>query len=159
MWFRDPFPYFNPTVDFQTSCDGFNGNPFDLNNYQNNGFNFVRSNNRTIEFYKFWVSSRQTYPTLHEQDVFNKIKQDPYTKEIGLTFRFLDTDYFGGFCSPSKDFNKVCTMHANCCVGLDWKITDLKIILEDWKRYLSSPANQTMSSHWRAPYKCPKMNS
>lgn len=157
MWFRDPFPHFDPNVDFQTSCDQFNGNPYDLNNYPNNGFNFVRSNNRTIEFYKYWVSSRWTYPGVHEQDVFNKIKHDPYTKKIGLTFRFLDTDYFGGFCSPSKDFNKVCTMHANCCVGLDWKITDLKIILQDWKRYLSSPTNQTMSFHWRAPYKCPKL--
>ena len=40
--------------------------------------------------------------------------------------RFFDTLYFGGFCQPSKDFNQVCTMHANCCVGLDNKVNDLK---------------------------------
>ena len=146
MWFRDPFLQFDSNVDVQISCDAFNGKPFDLNNYPNNGFSFIRSNNRTIEFYKLWVSLRWMYPGQHDQDVFNQIKRDSYINKIGLTLKFLDTNYFGGFCTPSKDFNKVCTMHANCCVGLEWKITDLKIILEDWKRFLSSP-NQTMSFH------------
>lgn len=158
MWFRNPFPHFYPNIDFQTSCDSFNGNPTDLNNAPNNGFNFIRSNSRTIKFYTFWVSSRRKYPSLHEQNVFNKIKHSSYVKKIGVSFRFLDTDYFGGLCTPSKDFNKVCTMHANCCKGLDKKIADLNAVLEDWKMYVnvSSTTNQTIETHWRAPDRCRK---
>lgn len=156
LWFRDPFPNLSPGIDFQTSCDRFTGKPFDLNNFPNNGFLFVRSNKRTIEFYKFWVSSRWTYPGLHEQDVFNKIKYDSFVKQIGLKFRFLDTNYFGGFCEPSRDFNKVCTMHANCCVGLDKKIADLNTMLEDWRSFVSLQSNQTalQRPHWRVPQRC-----
>lgn len=156
MWFRDPFPYFYSNVDFQTSCDRFNWRPFDLNNLPNNGFNFIRSNERTIKFYKYWVSSRLKYPGLHEQDVFNNIKRGPFIKQIRLKLRFLDTDHFGGFCSRSRDFNKVCTMHANCCVGLDRKIADLNTMLEDWKRFVSLSSNQTVLQrpYWRVPDKC-----
>ncbi|XP_010691066.1 uncharacterized protein At4g15970 isoform X2 [Beta vulgaris subsp. vulgaris] len=155
MWFRDPFPHFTLDSDFQTSCDLFNGMEFDIQNSPNNGFLFVRSNHRTIKFYKFWVSSRNTYPNLHEQDVFNRIKNDIYIQKLGVKLRFLDTDYFGGFCSPSKDFNKVCTMHANCCVGLDRKIADLNTTLEVWKNYQLSSSNTTQqSSDWTVPKQC-----
>lgn len=154
MWFRNPLPHFTPDSDFQTSCDRFNGREFDIRNNPNNGFLFVRSNNRTIEFYKFWVSSRHTYPGLHEQDVFNRIKGGPYVRALGVKLRFLDTNYFSGFCQRSKDFNKVCTMHANCCTGLDRKIADLNTTLEVWRTYLSSNHTSTQPSNWRVPKRC-----
>ncbi|KAL2936627.1 hypothetical protein RDABS01_028610, partial [Bienertia sinuspersici] len=153
MWLRNPYPYLsNHEYDIQTSCDTYNGREFDLDNLLNLGFMLVRSNSRTIEFYKFWISSRQRYPKLHEQNVFHKIKYNPILEKVGLNVRFLDTDYFGGFCSPSRDFNKVCTMHANCCVGLDKKLADLSTTLEDWKTYLSSTKKKPYSSQlsrWR----------
>uniref|UniRef100_A0A803LNR6 Nucleotide-diphospho-sugar transferase domain-containing protein n=1 Tax=Chenopodium quinoa TaxID=63459 RepID=A0A803LNR6_CHEQI len=153
MWFRNPFPHFTPDSDFQTSCDRFNGRQFDIQNPSNNGFLFVRSNTRTIKFYKFWVSSRHAYPpTLHEQDVFSKIKNGTYVRKLGVKFRFLDTNYFGGFCQMSRDFNKVCTMHANCCTGLDRKIADLNTTLEVWKNYMSS--NHSIPTNWRVPNQC-----
>ena len=157
MWFRDPFPHFDLDSDFQTSCDIFSGRPFDVHhNSPNNGFVFVRSNNRTIEFYKLWISSRLKYPGMRQQEVFLRIIHRAHTKKIGLRIRFLDTDYFGGFCTPSKDFNRVCTMHANCCFKLHQKIPDLNTILEDWKSYVNTSlkTNQRMSVHWRAPDKC-----
>lgn len=159
MWFRSPFQHFIPTSDFQTSCDQFNGHEYDLRNSPNNGFLFVWSNHRTIKFYDFWVSSRHDYPGAHEQEVFNRIKGGPFINQIGLRIRFLGTDYFGGYCTPSRDFNKVCTMHANCCVGLDRKIADLKTTIEDWKNYfLNYNSNNQIviqsSSHWRVPRKC-----
>ncbi|KAL9244711.1 hypothetical protein vseg_018457 [Gypsophila vaccaria] len=154
MWFRSPFQHFVPTSDFQTSCDQFNGREFDLRNSPNNGFIFVWSNPRTIKFYDFWVSSRHTYPEAHEQEVFNRIKGGPFVREIGLRIRFLGTDYFGGYCRPSRDFNKVCTMHANCCVGLDRKIADLKTTIEDWKNYFNSNQTVLQPSHWRVPREC-----
>ena len=156
MWLRNPFPRFYPRVDFQIACDKYYGNPEDRNNRPNGGFTYVRSNPRTILFYRFWFMSRKTYPGKHDQDVLNKIKKDRVLEKIELTMRFLDTAYFGGFCERSKDFNKVCTMHANCCYGLGTKVHDLKIVLEDWKNYTSLPPNERASASpsWRAPQNC-----
>lgn len=157
MWFRDPFPHFYSDADFQIACDYFRGNPSNLNNQPNGGYNYVKSNTQTIKFYKFWYNSRETYPGLHDQDVLNKIKRDPYLSKIGITIKFLDTAYFGGICEPSRDFNKVCTMHANCCVGLDNKIHDLKIMLDDWRKYSSAKMNKTapaLLSSWTVPQRC-----
>ncbi|KAF8407492.1 hypothetical protein HHK36_006626 [Tetracentron sinense] len=156
MWLRDPFPRFYVDADFQIACDHFDGNSYDMGNMPNAGFNYVKSNNRSIEFYKFWYLSRETYPGKHDQDVLNRIKNDKFITDIGLKMRFLDTAYFGGFCEPSKDFNLVCTMHANCCFGLDNKLHDLRIILEDWKNFMSlSPIMKNSSlSSWRVPQHC-----
>ncbi|KAL9232001.1 hypothetical protein vseg_007151 [Gypsophila vaccaria] len=148
LWFRDPLPHFIHESDFQTSCDNYNGREYDMDNPPNVGLMYVRSNNRTIKFYDYWVSLRATYPKLHEQDVFNVIKKGEFIKEIGLKVRFLDTDYFGGFCTPSRDFNKVCTMHANCRIGLSRKIADLNTTLEDWKIYFLSE-NRTLPGQFR----------
>ncbi|XP_047342631.1 uncharacterized protein At4g15970-like [Impatiens glandulifera] len=153
LWFRDPFPLFNIDADFQIACDHFLGNSNDLNNRPNGGFKFVRSNNRSIEFYKFWYSSQELYPGYHDQDVLNNIKYDDFVIDLGLNMRFLSTAYFGGLCEPSKDLNQVCTMHANCCFGLDNKLNDLKVMLEDWKHFLSLPPSLKKSSlsSWRVP--------
>ncbi|KAL9268012.1 hypothetical protein AKJ16_DCAP26032 [Drosera capensis] len=106
MWFRDPFMHFNSDEDFQIACDHFLGDPFDLGNRPNAGFNYVKSNKKTIDFYKFWLSSRGKFPGHHDQDVLNIIKYDPFVKEIGLKMRFLDTAYFGGLCEPSRNLNQ-----------------------------------------------------
>ncbi|GMJ09638.1 hypothetical protein like AT1G14590 [Hibiscus trionum] len=156
VWFRDPFPRFSPDADFQIACDHFLGRSEDMNNSPNSGFKYVKSNNRTIAFYKFWYSSRETYPGLHDQDALNKIKSDPFISEIGLKIRFLDTANFGGLCEPSRDLNVVCTMHVNCCIGMDRKLADLKIMLQDWRAFMSLPSdlkNQSIIS-WRVPRKC-----
>lgn len=156
MWFRDPFPRFYLDADFQIACDQFLGSSYDLENRPNGGFSFVRSNNRSIEFYKFWHSSREIYPGYHDQDVLNIIKHDAFLIDIELKMRFLNTANFGGFCEPSKDLNQVCTMHANCCVGMGNKVHDLKVMLEDWKQYMSLPPSLKRSSisSWRVPQNC-----
>ncbi|GJN21876.1 hypothetical protein PR202_gb09398 [Eleusine coracana subsp. coracana] len=156
MWFRNPFPYFYPEGDFQIACDHYVGNATDLRNIANGGFNYVKSNEQSIEFYKFWYSSRLRYPGYHDQDVFNFIKHDPYITDICLTIKFLSTMYFGGICEPSRDLNKVCTMHANCCIGLQSKLHDLRILMEDWRNYMSmSPSLKTFGAlSWRVPQNC-----
>ncbi|XP_039145974.1 uncharacterized protein At4g15970 isoform X1 [Dioscorea cayenensis subsp. rotundata] len=156
MWFRNPLPNFYSDVDFQTACDHFFGNSTDLGNRANGGFNYVKSNNRSIEFYKYWYSSRERFPGHHDQDVFNTIKYDPFVTEIGLTMRFLSTTFFGGLCEPSRDLNKVCTMHANCCIGLESKLHDLRIMLDNWREFMSLPHNMKNSGivSWRVPQNC-----
>ncbi|KAM5566553.1 uncharacterized protein ABKV19_014949 [Rosa sericea] len=156
MWFRNPFPRFYSDADFQIACDHFLGSSDDLQNRPNGGFNYVKSNNRSIEFYKYWYSSRETYPGYHDQDVLNMIKFDPSTVNIGMKMKFLDTAYFGGFCEPSRDLNQVCTMHANCCFGLDSKLHDLRIMVQDWKEFLSLPPSlkRTLIFPWAVPQNC-----
>ncbi|EYU37475.1 hypothetical protein ABFS82_01G049200 [Erythranthe guttata] len=155
MWFRNPFPHFYSDTNFQISCDRFWGNPIDLDNSPNGGFNYVKSTNQTIAFYKFWYESRELYPGIHDQDVLNMIKHSPVIKEIGLEIKFLDTAYFGGFCQP-KELDSVCTMHANCCAGLDNKIHDIKILLDDWRYYLSLPEDvrKNRPPSWSVPQSC-----
>lgn len=156
MWFRDPFPHFYPDGDFQIACDHYLGNATDLGNRPNGGFSYVKSNNRSIAFYKFWYLSRERHLGLHDQDVLNFIKYDPYLTEIGVRIRFLSTTYFGGICEPSTDFSEVCTMHANCCIGLGRKIHDLRVMLHDWRNYLALPPNIKRSGlySWRIPQNC-----
>ncbi|GER34372.1 nucleotide-diphospho-sugar transferase family protein, partial [Striga asiatica] len=156
MWLRNPFPHFYTDTNFQISCDSFGGNSTDLQNAPNGGFNYVKSGAQTIKFYKFWYESRKKYSGKHDQDVLNKIKFDPFVKGIGLKIKFLDTVYFGGFCQPSKDLNLVCTMHANCCAGLDNKIHDLRILLDDWKNYtsLQEDVRKRKSHSWSVPQSC-----
>ena len=156
MWLRDPFPQFYKDVEIQIACDFFHGNPSDIKNRPNTGFKYVRSNPQTIEFYKLWFNSSKVYPKLNDQDIFNKIKIHPLVSQSNFTIRFLDTAYFGGFCSISKDFNKVCTMHANCCFGLNNKISDLRALLEDWKKYMDLNSDQKQQDHptWSVPRDC-----
>ncbi|GAB2298825.1 hypothetical protein Dimus_032902 [Dionaea muscipula] len=155
MWFRNPFHQFVGDVDIQISCDDFNGNSLDMNNRPNTGFSYVVSNQRTIQFYNFWYESRKKYPGLHDQDVLNKIKHNPFIKNIGLKMRFLDTLYFGGFCQPSRDFNQVCTMHANCCKGLENKVRDLNLALQTWQTFMSrSSSCRDMESTEPPRWKC-----
>ncbi|KAL8521561.1 hypothetical protein ACS0TY_011909 [Phlomoides rotata] len=145
MWFRDPFPRFDPDGDIQVSSDHYFSK---LRSHPNGGFKYVKSNNRTIEFYKFWYKGREYFPWYHDQQVLNQIKISPFIQRIGLRLRFLETVYFGGFCEPSKDLNSVITMHANCCIGLKYKIPEMQSVIEDWKHYMSLPihAKTTLST-------------
>ncbi|KDO61867.1 hypothetical protein CISIN_1g0169951mg, partial [Citrus sinensis] len=90
VWLQNPFQRFDPDADFQIACDRFSGNSFNLRNEPNGGFNYVKSNNRTIEFYKFWYNSRKMFPGLHDQDVLNEIKFDPYIQKIQQKLLILD---------------------------------------------------------------------
>ncbi|XP_068664492.1 uncharacterized protein At4g15970-like [Aristolochia californica] len=153
LWFRNPFLQFPPAEDMLMASDIFMGDPSLLNNLANGGFNYVRSNSLTIEFYKYWHMARKLYPGSHDQDVFDELKRDGVTR-MGLKLKFLDTAYFGGFCQPAKDLNKVCTMHANCCVGIERKLHDLRLVLEDWRNYKMLSTEQKRNVTWRAPSAC-----
>ncbi|XP_059277614.1 uncharacterized protein At4g15970-like, partial [Lycium ferocissimum] len=153
LWFRQLFVHFYPDADFQISCDHYSYDYMNLNNSPNSGFHYVKSNQRTIKFYKFWYNAREAHPGKHDQDVLNMIKLNPFIKDVGLKIRFLDTALFGGFCEPSKDLNFVCTMHANCCIGIDNKMHDLTMALDDWEKYMALPGDERMSKPqtWTVP--------
>ncbi|KAK4364847.1 hypothetical protein RND71_016205 [Anisodus tanguticus] len=156
LWFRQPFAHFYPDADFQIACDHYLYNSTNLDNSPNSGFIYVKSNKRTIKFYKFWYNASEAHPGKHDQDVLNMIKFNPFIKDIGLKIRFLDTALFGGFCEPSKDLNFVCTMHANCCIGIDNKMHDLTMALDDWGKYMALNGDERMSKPqtWTVPRMC-----
>ncbi|OQU93316.1 hypothetical protein SORBI_3001G519700 [Sorghum bicolor] len=154
VWFRNPLPHFYPDGDLQIACDHFTGDPSDLSNAPNGGFVYVRSNTETTEFYRFWYAARERHPGLHDQDVLNAIKRDPYVAELGVQIRFLSTELFGGLCEPSRNMSRVCTMHANCCIGLRRKISDLNAMLQDWRRFRELPRDDNHSVSWTVPRNC-----
>ncbi|KAK4756137.1 hypothetical protein SAY87_006264 [Trapa incisa] len=149
MWLRSPFPHLYPDADLQFSCDNYRFGPVDRRNRLNSGFTYVRSSNRTVEFFKFWYGSRRSFPGLHDQDALQRIMSGQRVSNMGLQIRFLDTVYFSGFCQLSRDLSRICTVHANCCVGLDNKIRDLSIVLDDWRKYMAAG-----SGGWSVPKDC-----
>ncbi|XP_059070542.1 uncharacterized protein At4g15970-like [Cryptomeria japonica] len=133
MWFRDPFTKFSSRAEFQIASDYYTGKPDDLHNSPNGGFMYVHSNEKTVEFFKFWYQSKKVYLGKNEQDVLNILKWKEF-RSRGLEVEFLDTKYFGGYCQRTNDLNSVCTMHANCCKGLKAKLIDLRNTLSDWEK-------------------------
>ena len=138
VWLRDPFLKLtkNETEDLQISTDIFLGNPWNKSHLINTGFYYVRSNNKTIALFEKWYSMKDNSTGLKEQDVLlGLINGGDIIEQLGLKVRFLDTLYFSGFCQDSKDFRAVTTVHANCCRSIDAKVTDLRAVLRDWKRF------------------------
>ncbi|KQK12126.1 uncharacterized protein At4g15970 [Brachypodium distachyon] len=153
MWFRDPFKHVTAYADMTVSSDVFLGDPDNIGNFPNTGFFHVKPNNRTIAMTKVWHESRGKYPGANEQPVFNMIKKN-LVKELGLKVRYLDTAYIGGFCGYGKDLGKICTMHANCCVGLNAKLRDLRSVLDDWRNYTRLPHWEKHKAKWTVPGAC-----
>lgn len=152
LWFRSPFPRLPRAAQVVMSADFFVGDADSPNNYPNGGLLYVRSSPATVGFYRHWQASRARFPGHHEQYVFDRIVKEGYA---GARVQFLDTAVFGGFCQHGNDLGRVATMHANCCVGLDNKLFDLKNVLQDWKTYRArAAAGNAQGFSWRVPGKC-----
>ncbi|CAL5079820.1 unnamed protein product [Urochloa decumbens] len=157
LWFRSPFPRLPAGADVVMSSDFFVGDPASPGNYPNGGLLYVRASPAAVAFYEQWQASRARFPGKHEQYVFDMIVKEGVPARIGATVRFLDTAVFGGFCQHGKDLGKVATMHANCCVGLENKLFDLKNVLEDWKEYrkrVAAGGGDARGFSWRVPGRC-----
>jgi hypothetical protein len=155
MWFRNPFERFAPDADISTSCDFFFGDENSAWNFPNTGFLYVKSSQKNIELFKHWRESRDKFPPNHEQWVFNQIKFD-VIHSMQLKVQFLSTTYNMGFCNNTNDFDKLYTMHANCCVGIGAKLHDLRSLLVDWNRYktLTKEERKKGPVSWRVPGIC-----
>ncbi|RWR86765.1 Nucleotide-diphospho-sugar transferase [Cinnamomum micranthum f. kanehirae] len=137
MWLRNPFERLSHELgeDLQISCDFYNGQPLDWTNPINTGFYFVASNKKTIALFDTWYASKNESEGMKEQDVLGRLIREGVIQQLDLRVRFLDTLYFGGFCSSGKDYGKVVTIHANCCVTIKPKIRDLRAVLDGWIKF------------------------
>ncbi|KAF7845015.1 Nucleotide-diphospho-sugar transferase [Senna tora] len=163
MWLRNPFKVLNNNTDdedLQISTDRYLGNPWSERHYINTGFYFVRSNNKTISLFETWYGMKDNSTGQKEQDVLQDLISQGIITQLNLRVRFMDTNYFSGFCQDSRDFWAVTTVHANCCRSIVAKIADLRTVLRDWKRFKrvasnsSLGANLTTSVWWSDHYQC-----
>ncbi|XP_062097223.1 uncharacterized protein At1g28695-like [Humulus lupulus] len=163
VWLRNPFERLskNETEDLQISTDMFFGDPWNKNHLINTGFYYIRSNNKTIALFDKWYSLKDNSTGLKEQDVLLGLIHGNIIEQLGLKVRFLDTKHFSGFCQDSKDFREVTTVHANCCRSITAKVTDLRAVLRDWKRYKKvmsykrfANVNATQNFHWTGHWGC-----
>ncbi|KAL5219213.1 hypothetical protein ABZP36_019897 [Zizania latifolia] len=153
MWLRNPLKHVTVYADMAISSDVYMGDPDNMNSFPNTGFFYVKPNERTIAMTKEWHESRSKYPGMNEQPVFNRIKKEMVTR-LRLRVQYLDTAYIAGFCNYGKDLGKVCTMHANCCVGLAPKLRDLRTVLHDWNNYTRMPPWAKPAAKWTVPGAC-----
>ncbi|XP_062208708.1 uncharacterized protein At4g15970-like [Phragmites australis] len=156
MWLRDPFRHINLFADVTMSCDYFYGDAESLKNSPNTGFYYVKSTNRTVEMLRYWRAARSRFPPHHDQKIFDNIKHE-LAAELGVRIAFLETALFDTFCElHGGGMERVCTMHANCCIGLENKMHDLRNVIEDWKNYtrLTPAEKKTGKVRWRFPAKC-----
>uniref|UniRef100_A0A0E0N6W6 Nucleotide-diphospho-sugar transferase domain-containing protein n=1 Tax=Oryza rufipogon TaxID=4529 RepID=A0A0E0N6W6_ORYRU len=141
LWFRDPFEQMSMAAHMVTSSDFFIGGAYNPANFPNTGFLYVRSSRRAVGVMEAWRAARASYPGRHEQQVLNEIKRE-LVERRGVRIQFLDTAHVAGFCSNTRDFATLYTMHANCCVGLGAKLHDLRNLLEEWRAYRRMPDEQ-----------------
>ncbi|KAJ3709141.1 hypothetical protein LUZ61_012846 [Rhynchospora tenuis] len=155
LWLRNPFRHITVYADLTTSSDVFFGDPDNINNFPNTGFIYVKPTQKAIEMMNYWLDARDRNPPNHEQHIFNLIKAD-LVEQLKVKIQYIDTAYCGGFCNHGNDLNKICTMHANCCIGLQAKLHDLRKVIEDWKFYTALPIEERKKGWftWRVQGLC-----
>ncbi|XP_071734348.1 uncharacterized protein At1g28695-like [Rutidosis leptorrhynchoides] len=156
LWLRNPFPILtvNQVVDLQISVDWFNGNQWSEKHMINTGFYMIKSNNKTIALFDEWYTKRKSSSGKKEQDVLLKMMRKGAFTRLGLKVKFLDTNYFSGFCQDSRDVSVVTTVHANCCRSIKAKLVDLSTVIHDWKRFNDALENRTRDFRWSEHLSC-----
>ncbi|CAL4972431.1 unnamed protein product [Urochloa decumbens] len=155
VWFRNPFRHFPVYADMSCSSDDFKPSRAPLDQPLNTGLYYMKSTNRTVAMMKYWRAARERFPGQHDQSVFVKIRRELVSK-LQVKIEPLETVYFGGFCEYHDDPEKVCTIHACCCVGLDNKVHDLRDVGADWKNYTSLAPEERKKGgfKWTYPTRC-----
>ncbi|CAM0907984.1 unnamed protein product [Alopecurus aequalis] len=137
VWFRNPLLRIPVAADIALACDNFFGvNPYDLEKYANGGFLYARPSAASKAFFRDWYEARTLYPGEHDQFVFGKVKHELAAKH-GATVQFVDTTYFSGHCEAWKkiNFHEVCNFHANCMIGLQYKLDKINAVLDEWIQF------------------------
>ncbi|XBI21220.1 hypothetical protein VPH35_062363 [Triticum aestivum] len=143
MWLRNPFRHINLYADMAMASTAI-------------GFYYISSVNRTVKMLNCWLAARSRFLSAHDQGVLNEIKAELAAGDLQIKFVFLDTVIFGGFCQFHGEMDKVCTMHAICCIGLENKVHDLRNLAADWKNYTSLAPTEKRSGRprWTSPNRC-----
>ncbi|KAF7039456.1 hypothetical protein CFC21_049448 [Triticum aestivum] len=155
---RNPFRRIPVYADMSVSSDDYSAaRAHPLDNPLNTGLYYVKATSRGVRVLKYWRAARARFPGAHDQSVFHNIKRE-LVQKLGVAIEPLDTVYFGGFCEYHDDLASACTMHADCCVGVDNKVHDLKDVAADWKRYTRMAPEERKKAGgnvtWTVPARC-----
>ncbi|XVF33659.1 hypothetical protein REPUB_Repub17cG0187000 [Reevesia pubescens] len=163
IWLRNPFSKLslNQTEDIQISVDNFRGDPRPEYNNINTGFQYTRSNNKTISLFDKWYSQKNHSTGKNDQQALQDLMHNGLFTQLGLRVRFLETRHFSGFCQESQDIAAVTTIHANCCRHINAKFRDLTTVFRDWKQFKSdvtkhpeATGNITRKFRWSVHTEC-----
>ncbi|CAO2167543.1 unnamed protein product [Urochloa humidicola] len=158
LWLRNPFQRISVYADMSFSLDNSKAKPVLLDNEFNGGFYYMKSTSRSVAVIKYWRAARSRFDgNPIDQVVLNTIKHE-FVTELGVRIQPLETEYISGFCDFQERLDKVCTVHANCCMGLENKINDLNNIAADWRNYTSLTPEERKKGDIKAtaPSKCRK---
>nr|CDM85744.1 unnamed protein product [Triticum aestivum] len=155
---RNPFRRIPVYADMSVSSDDYSAaRAHPLDNPLNTGLYYVKATSRGVRMLEHWRAARARFPGAHDQSVFHNIKRE-LVQKLGVAIEPLDTVYFGGFCEYHDDLARACTMHADCCVGVDNKVHDLRDIAADWRRYRGmAPVERKKAAGnmtWTVPARC-----
>ncbi|XP_022751858.1 uncharacterized protein At4g15970-like [Durio zibethinus] len=157
MWLRNPLREVVPNFGMSISCELY---PIDDETFGiegDGGFFHVKADDRTYEFIKNCNVKRVLYPDSEHQSLCKIIGNDNYIDLIEMRVKYFNEVNFCRLCQPC-DLTKIYTIQANCCENIDSKIHDLKLVLDDWRKFRELSANNGSSKwsplSWRAPQKC-----
>ncbi|CAL4945884.1 unnamed protein product [Urochloa decumbens] len=158
LWLRNPFQRISVYADMSCSLDNSKAKPVLLDNEFNGGFYYMKSTSRSVAVIKYWRAARARFEgDPIDQVVLNTIKHE-FVTELGARIQPLQTEYISGFCDFQERLDRVCTVHANCCMGLENKVHDLNNIAADWRNYTRLTPEERRKGDIKAtaPSKCRK---
>lgn len=156
MWLRSPFEDMHSAHEITIPCN------FDSSDAQggslrsDSGLFYMKSNDFSVEIFRYWKVEGVLYPNSYVETLCSEVLINQEIFEmLGGRIRFLNTDYYGGFCQPSNNVSEVYTIHGNCCDNIESKVYDLRLVLDDWRKFNALSSNDSLGLFpWRAPSKC-----
>ncbi|KAI4350521.1 hypothetical protein L6164_004970 [Bauhinia variegata] len=161
MWLRSPLSNFKPNPELSISCKVAGDGNGHTDYVQDGGLFFLKSDEITSQFLQQWRLMKFLYPNpqVDESPCETITWNQDLVNWLGFRVNFVDTSYFGGFCHLNENrLGDVYTMHANCCDGLQSKVHDLRLLLEDWINFRAQSSQNNTSKpmvlQWRTPQQC-----
>ncbi|XP_015893799.4 uncharacterized protein At4g15970 [Ziziphus jujuba] len=156
MWLRSPFEDIHGTKEITIPCDIDSDDAQGGSNTPDSGLFYVKSNEFSIEIFRYWKVEGVLYPNSHVDTLCNEVMiNQEFIGMLGGGITFLSTDYYGGFCQPSYNLSEVYTIHGNCCDSIESKVYDLRLVLDDWRKFNALSSSDGLGFFpWRAPSKC-----
>ncbi|KAJ4831124.1 hypothetical protein Tsubulata_000655, partial [Turnera subulata] len=132
MWLRNPLPHFQIPRELSIACDSSLSDASSEGESTDGGFGgffHLMSSDVTVEFFHLWKLVGVLYPRVANLSLCEISRDTKFVQSAGFRIKFVEADYYGEFCRPSRNISKTYTMHANCCNNLESKVHDLKLVL------------------------------
>ncbi|XP_048229563.1 uncharacterized protein At4g15970 [Ricinus communis] len=140
MWLRNPMSLFDGLAEISLGCDAYSRNQSVGSQKATGEFFYIKASEISMEFLKFWKVASVLYPYTQNQSICEMVMGEDI-RLFGIRMKFIDKTYIGGLCQPNKDASEIYVMQTNCCEELESKVHDLKIFLDDARKYKALLSN------------------